>query len=375
MTERTLADVFLADFAEEEDVGSSLSIFSAPAELEVVKVEDGNDVKDPAIKLEGDITQSIPSQPVRTAPIIRSTLLDSGKLDAFLSLLTSQGENDKESLANREKALAAYGDKLIEKKEKDERSGLASTDTDQLLSSSSSSSTETELKGKMNDTTNNNSDSDSSDSDSDTSNSDSSSSDDSDSEDDDTARIARVNALGLEDDEAEYALLNRANEVIKQIDEEIISVHRRVRDIYSARFPSLEEYVNSPVEYARCVMVFNDMPDMSSSETIRAKLLPLFPQQQVFSISIIALSTAGKPLPQHLQDAVVMGCECILTLDTKREQIRQYIQGRLTVLAPNLSALISPPLASQLLGLTGRASSLFFNIFFCFALDGFSACT
>ena len=61
----------------------------------------------------------------------------------------------------------------------------------------------------------------------------------------------------------EYQLIVSSNRLVQDMDEEIITVHRFVVDLYSKKFPELESLVPSKVDYARTVQRI-------ANETVRA---------------------------------------------------------------------------------------------------------
>lgn len=56
--------------------------------------------------------------------------------------------------------------------------------------------------------------------------------------------------VGNVEEHPEYHLLTQANSLSTSIDNEVVVVHKWVRDHYSVRFPELETLVTNPLEYA-----------------------------------------------------------------------------------------------------------------------------
>ncbi|CAJ1395570.1 unnamed protein product [Effrenium voratum] len=57
----------------------------------------------------------------------------------------------------------------------------------------------------------------------------------------------------LSEEDTEYPLITRCNTLVREIDDEMMSIHRFVRDIYSKKFPELESIVTSPLDYLQVV--------------------------------------------------------------------------------------------------------------------------
>ncbi len=330
----TLANTFLNDFdddgfgAEEIGIGSSYSTSTATSTLNgtTVKAESSSSSDIAATKAE--------------VPPIKSVLLQSNDLQVFLSSLQPQAETDKAALVKRNQELSVVADKIINavKKEKSEES---KTKREQGSGTDSSDSSDSD-----------------SDSDSDSSSSSDSDSDSNDDEDDDdglTKPLRERTTEELGDMEEGVMTINKANELIRKIDEETRSLQKRVSDIYTSRFPKLEEFVASPLEYAKCILAVGDCVD---SATIEARLKPILPASTVFTITVTAVATAGKPLEPHVQQVVEEGCREILQLAESRSALTDFIEGRLAVIAPNLSNLLGTSIAAQLLGATNGLEKL-----------------
>lgn len=59
-------------------------------------------------------------------------------------------------------------------------------------------------------------------------------------------------------------LLVHTNDYLKHIDNDILIVHKQLRDLYSCRFSELESIILNPVDYARSVrLVGNTSGDIS----------------------------------------------------------------------------------------------------------------
>ncbi|KMU90845.1 hypothetical protein CIHG_08649 [Coccidioides immitis H538.4] len=66
-------------------------------------------------------------------------------------------------------------------------------------------------------------------------------------------------STGSIEDNPEYYLLTESNSLSTSIDNEIILVHKFIRDHYSTRFPELETLITNPLDYAKTVAIFEGM--------------------------------------------------------------------------------------------------------------------
>ncbi|EGE00422.1 pre-mRNA splicing factor [Trichophyton tonsurans CBS 112818] len=176
----------------------------------------------------------------------------------------------------------------------------------------------------------------------------------------------------VEDDE-EYHLLTQSNSLSTSIDNEITLVHKFIRDHYSSRFPELETLISNPIDYAKTVAIlkngpFDDIKAMASStdnlvgQTLRA----ILDGPSLMTVAVEGTTTRGSPLPAEELDCVLRACEMMFSLEKAKTVLTEYVQSRMTMFAPNLTALVGSLTAAQLLnyagGLTGLAKMPSCNI-------------
>lgn len=130
-------------------------------------------------------------------------------------------------------------------------------------------------------------------------------------------------------------------------------------------------------------------------------LATILPPQIILTISVTSTTTAGKPIPpKDLQECIqacqVYSCalhifrscmdsplhdrpahqssisfslcvsvvcvcvvdQAIIELEMCKEAILKYIESRMVFLAPNLTALVTPPVAARMIGLAGGLEEL-----------------
>jgi U4/U6 small nuclear ribonucleoprotein PRP31 len=72
--------------------------------------------------------------------------------------------------------------------------------------------------------------------------------------------IGRSSALGPLEDDPVYQLIVASNELIVELNEDIMAVHKYVADLYSKKFPELESMVTNPLDYFNVVKeISNEM--------------------------------------------------------------------------------------------------------------------
>ena len=69
----------------------------------------------------------------------------------------------------------------------------------------------------------------------------------------------RTTNVGAIEDNPEYKLLTQSNSLASQVDNEVVLVHKFIRDHYSA-FPELERLIVNPLDYAKTVAILKNGP-------------------------------------------------------------------------------------------------------------------
>ncbi|KAL8715239.1 MAG: hypothetical protein Q9220_001197 [cf. Caloplaca sp. 1 TL-2023] len=174
--------------------------------------------------------------------------------------------------------------------------------------------------------------------------------------------------IGSIEENPEYHLLTQANTLSTSIDNEIILVHKFIRDHYSTRFPELETLVTNPLDYAKTVAIIGNGPMESIKEIsqktenpVNAPLRTILDGPTLMVVTVEATTTRGRELPTSELRAIHGACDMTLSLDRAKIILTTYVQSRMNLFAPNLTALIGSLTAAQLLnfagGLTGLAKT------------------
>ncbi|KFZ01205.1 hypothetical protein V501_10137, partial [Pseudogymnoascus sp. VKM F-4519 (FW-2642)] len=176
--------------------------------------------------------------------------------------------------------------------------------------------------------------------------------------------------VGSIEDNPEYHLLTQSNTLSTSIDNEIILVHKFIRDHYSTRFPELETMVQNPLDYAKVVAIIGNGPmnsenikrlQTSTDNILGTTLRAVLDGPSLMIVTVEATTTKGRALTPSELSRVLRACEMTLSLDRAKRTLTDYVQSRMTLFAPNLTALIGSLTAAQLLnfagGLTGLAKT------------------
>ncbi|KAJ7095230.1 hypothetical protein B0H15DRAFT_98512 [Mycena belliarum] len=151
----------------------------------------------------------------------------------------------------------------------------------------------------------------------------------------------------------EYTLIVQANNLSVDVDNEILVVHKFIRDHYAPKFPELEQLVVDPAMYIRSVRVLANEEDPT-----KVDLTGVLPAAIIMSVMVTATTTSGKPLTDAEWSAVQRACDLADRLEEARKKIFMYVSSRMNVLAPNLSAIVGTTTAAKLLGVAGGLGAL-----------------
>ncbi|PIL36866.1 hypothetical protein GSI_00556 [Ganoderma sinense ZZ0214-1] len=151
----------------------------------------------------------------------------------------------------------------------------------------------------------------------------------------------------------EYNLIVQANNLSVDVDNEIMVVHKFIRDHYAPKFPELEQLVTDPAMYIRSVRALANAEDPT-----KVDLQGILPAAIIMSVLVTATTTSGQPLTDASWEAVQRACDLADRLEEARKKIFQYVSSRMNMLAPNLSAIVGTTTAAKLLGVAGGLSGV-----------------
>ncbi|KAK2466357.1 hypothetical protein APHAL10511_001999 [Amanita phalloides] len=151
----------------------------------------------------------------------------------------------------------------------------------------------------------------------------------------------------------EYNLIVQANNLSVDVDNEILVVHKFIRDHYALKFPELEQLVTDPAMYIRSVRALGNNEDLT-----KVDLTGILPPAVIMSVVVTATTTSGKQLSEADWIATQRACDLADRLEDARKNIFLYVSSRMNMLAPNLSAIVGTTTAAKLLGVAGGLSGL-----------------
>ncbi|KAG9099746.1 U4/U6-U5 snRNP complex subunit prp31 [Ceratobasidium sp. 370] len=153
----------------------------------------------------------------------------------------------------------------------------------------------------------------------------------------------------------EYALIVSANNLSVDVDNEILVVHKFIRDHYNPRFPELEQLVTDPNMFIRTVRAIGNPPDLVAASQSISDVVP--PAIRM-TIAVTATTTRGQELTPAAWQSVQNACALADRLEEARKTIFNYVRSRMSMLAPNLSKIVGTTTAAKLLGVAGGLGGL-----------------
>jgi U4/U6 small nuclear ribonucleoprotein PRP31 len=161
------------------------------------------------------------------------------------------------------------------------------------------------------------------------------------------------------EDNPEYKLLVQSNAHAVSIDNEIILVHKFIRDHYAARFPELETLVQNPLDYAKCVSIIGNSLDIKALEAENGhKLRGVLDGPTLMIVTVEASTSAGRELTDKELATVMRAAEMTVALDNAKKTITAYVESRMSIFAPNTSAIVGSQTAAQLINFAGGLRGL-----------------
>lgn len=168
----------------------------------------------------------------------------------------------------------------------------------------------------------------------------------------------------LDQDEG-YELLAEANSFAVGITDYIASLLKSLRDVYGKRFPELETLVPDPLQYTMCAAVIGNGPmdkvkelAKSTDNMMNERLDQKLTRPMLLSVTVEANDTRGHPLGQRSLAQHNTYCSQIFKLNSAKKTIGAFVESRMRLFCPNLTNLLGPQTAAQLVVARGGLSKL-----------------
>ncbi|MGH0157916.1 UNVERIFIED_CONTAM: hypothetical protein FKN15_034336 [Acipenser sinensis] len=163
----------------------------------------------------------------------------------------------------------------------------------------------------------------------------------------DQVRHRTAKVTGPVEADPEYRLIVDANNLTVEIDNELNIIHKFVRDKYSKRFPELESLVPNSLDYIRTVQELgNNLDKCKNNENLQQILT----NATIMVVSVTASTTQGTMLAEDELIRLVEACDMALELNQSKHRIYEYVESRMSFIAPNLSIIVGASSAAKIMG-------------------------
>uniref|UniRef100_A0A8R1DS29 U4/U6 small nuclear ribonucleoprotein Prp31 n=1 Tax=Caenorhabditis japonica TaxID=281687 RepID=A0A8R1DS29_CAEJA len=153
----------------------------------------------------------------------------------------------------------------------------------------------------------------------------------------------------------QYKLIVKLSHVAADIDNEINVIHKFVRDKYEKRFPELETLVPNALNYLATVQLLgNDI----NSKLHKDQLNNILDASTCMVVSVTVSTTLGVKLePDELQ-TIMDACDLAAELHVNRIEMHRLVEWRMSLIAPNLVALLGAATTAHLVSQAGGLTPL-----------------
>uniref|UniRef100_A0A8D3DD67 U4/U6 small nuclear ribonucleoprotein Prp31 n=1 Tax=Scophthalmus maximus TaxID=52904 RepID=A0A8D3DD67_SCOMX len=160
---------------------------------------------------------------------------------------------------------------------------------------------------------------------------------------------------GPVESDPEYRLIVAANNLTVEIDNELNIIHKFTRDKYSKRFPELESLVPDSLDYIRTVKELgNNLEKCKNNENLQQILT----NATIMVVSVTASTTQGSQLNEDELKQLEEACDMALELNQSKHRIYEYVESRMSFIAPNLSIIVGASTAAKIMGIAGGLTNL-----------------
>ena len=150
-----------------------------------------------------------------------------------------------------------------------------------------------------------------------------------------------------------YFLINKCHGYLSTINEEIHTITKQIEELYSKRFRDLRALIPISIDYVKTVHKLGN----NIVKNINT-LNDILPAHLIISISMMSTSSKGKDLSNKELTILNNKCNEAIKLNEIEHILYSFIQTKLKIIAPNLSALIGPNIAAKLLIAAGGIKNL-----------------
>lgn len=167
--------------------------------------------------------------------------------------------------------------------------------------------------------------------------------------------VKRGEIVGPVEQDPEYKLIVEANNLTVEIDNEINVIHKYIRDKYAKRMPELESLVPVALDYIKTVRELGNEVQKAKNNEVLQKFLTT---ATIMVVSVSASTTQGTNLNETDLGFINEACDIAVQLNDIKLKIFEYVESRMSFIAPNLSIIVGASTAAKLMGIAGGLTNL-----------------
>ncbi|KAK4337325.1 hypothetical protein RND71_043496 [Anisodus tanguticus] len=153
----------------------------------------------------------------------------------------------------------------------------------------------------------------------------------------------------------EYKLIVDANNITVQIDDDINMIHKFIRERYSKLLPELDSFVPGIMDYILTVRhLGNNLMQVKDNP----KIQEILPQATIMVVNMTGSTKKGNELSDEELKEIFDACDMAIELDNNKMKIFEFVESRMSFIAPNLSQIVGANIAAKLMGLAGGLTNL-----------------
>lgn len=155
------------------------------------------------------------------------------------------------------------------------------------------------------------------------------------------------------EDSPDYKLIVISQQLLVDIEDEKDGSITRVVELYNPRFPELEQLISNKITFVEVVQRIGNEMDVSN-----VNLSDILPNKLAMIVNVAASVSQGEALPEESASECNSLCDAIMELEADKALLLRFLESRMPLIAPNLSAFIGPEVAARLLALAGGLRAL-----------------
>lgn len=121
--------------------------------------------------------------------------------------------------------------------------------------------------------------------------------------------------------------------------------------MYAIKFSELESIILNPIDYARAVSIIaNTQGDLSK---VASEQLTWLSNSTIMSVTVSFSASTGRQLADKELQEVLKLAEEVIKLDINKQKMLNFLENRMLLIAPNVSAIVGTRVAAKLIASAG----------------------